>query len=209
MLELSLHKEPDPPLPWRPQVKRVRMIAPRPLCSPLRATSQLSRFRDMVGPAMDTAVDGRNWAPRPARSPRLDLVELWSLGQSVDRLVQDELRRHGASGSLLAVLAAVASGATTTSDVAAVLGQAFMTTSDQLDRLEAEGEIRRVRNPRDGRSKLIRITARGDRRLRRAGPRIRAIERAIAEQLGADLPRVASTVTDLRRAIDVAAGELE
>jgi hypothetical protein len=38
--------------------------------------------------------------------------------------------------------------------------------------------------------------------------RIRAIERAIAEQLGADLPRVASTVTNLRRAIDVAAAEL-
>lgn len=158
---------------------------------------------------MDTAVVDKEWAPRHARSPRLDLVELWSLGQSVDRLVQDELRRHGASGSLLAVLAAVARGATTTSDVAVVLGQAFMTTSDQLDRLEAAGEIRRVRNPRDARSKLIRITARGDRRLRRAGPRIRAIERAIAEQLGSDLPGVASTVADLRRAIDVAAAELE
>ena len=158
---------------------------------------------------MVTVAVARKRAPRPARSPRLDLVELWSLGQSVDRLVQDELRRHGASGSLLAVLAAVARGATTTSDVAAVLGQAFMTTSDQLDRLEAAGEIRRVGNPRDARSKLIRITARGDRRLRRAGPRIRAIERAIAEQLGADLPGVASTVTDLRHAIDVVATELE
>lgn len=147
--------------------------------------------------------------PRPARSPRLDLIELWSLGQSVDRLVQDDLRRHGASGSLLAVLAAVARGATTTSDVAATLGQAFMTTSDQLDRLEAAGEIRRVQNPRDARSKLIRITARGDRRLRRTGPRIRAIERAILEQLETDLPGVVETVADLRRAIDVAAAELD
>jgi DNA-binding MarR family transcriptional regulator len=146
---------------------------------------------------------------RPTRSTRIDLVELWALGQSVDRLVQDELRRHGASGSLLAVLAAVARGATTTSEVAAVLGQAFMTTSDQLDRLEAAGEIRRVRNPRDARSKLIRLTARGDRRLRRTGPRIRAIERAIAHQLDADVSGVVTTVADLRRAIDVAAADLE
>ena len=84
-----------------------------------------------------------------------------------------------------------------------------MTTSDQLDRLEAAGEIRRVRNPRDGRSKLIRITPCGDRRLRRTGPRIRSIERAITEQLDTDLPGVVSTVADLRRAIDVAAAELE
>jgi DNA-binding MarR family transcriptional regulator len=147
--------------------------------------------------------------PRAARSPRLDLVELWALGQSVDRLVQDELRRHGASGSLLAVLAAVARGASTTSDVAAVLGQAFMTTSDQLDRLEAAGEIRRIPNPHDARSKLIRLSARGDRRLRRTGPRIRAIERAIAEQLETDVPHIASALADLRRAIDLAAAELE
>ena len=155
-----------------------------------------------------TATRGTRFS-RPVRSHRLDLVELWALGQSVDRLVQDELGRHGASGSLLAVLAAVARGAATTSDVAAVLGQAFMTTSDQLDRLEAAGEIRRVRNPRDARSKLLRLTARGDRRLRRTGPRIRAIERAIAEELETDLPGVVSTIADLRRAIDVAAAELE
>ena len=58
-----------------------------------------------------------------------------------------------------------------------------MTTSDQLERLESLGEIRRVPNPRDARSRLIELTAAGHRRLRGAGPHVRRVERAIAEQL--------------------------
>jgi DNA-binding MarR family transcriptional regulator len=140
---------------------------------------------------------------------RLDLVGLWALGQAVDRLVQDELRRHGASGSLLAILAAAARGPMTTSEVADVLGQAFMTTSDQLDRLEALGEVRRIPNPDDGRSKLIEVTARGHRRLRDTAPHIRALERAISGRLEGELPDMTAAVADLRRAIDLASADLE
>jgi DNA-binding MarR family transcriptional regulator len=146
---------------------------------------------------------------RPASSGRLDLVELWALGQAVDRLVQDELRRHGSSGSLLAVLAAAARGPMTTSEIADVLGQAFMTTSDQLDRLEAAGEARRIPNPADGRSRLIEVTARGQRRLRATGPQIRALERAIVDRLQIGVSDVAASVADLRHAIELTAADLE
>ena len=146
---------------------------------------------------------------RPETTGRLDLVDLWALGQSVDRLVQDELRRHGSSGSLLAILAAAARGPMTTSEIADVLGQAFMTTSDQLDRLETAGEVRRVPNPADGRSRLIEVTTRGHRRLQATGPYIRTLERAIAERLEAGVPTVAAAIADLRRAIELAAADLE
>jgi DNA-binding MarR family transcriptional regulator len=149
---------------------------------------------------------------RPTRrstSRRLDLVDLWALGQSVDRLVQDELRRHGSSGSLLAVLAAAARGPMTTSEIADVLGQAFMTTSDQLDRLDALGEVRRVPNPADGRSRLIEVTARGHRRLRATGPHIRALERAIGQRLERSMTGVSAAVADLRRAIELTTSDLE
>ena len=146
---------------------------------------------------------------RSATSRPLDLVDLWALGRAVDRLVQDELRRHGFSGSLLAILAAAARGPMTTSELADVLGQAFMTTSDQLDRLERAGEVRRVPNPADGRSRLIEVTAAGRRRLRATGPSIHALEREIAERLQAPAADVGAALADLRRAIELTATDLE
>lgn len=123
--------------------------------------------------------------------------------------MQDELRRHGSSGALLAILAAAARGPVTTSELADVLGQAFMTTSDQLDRLERAGEIRRVPNPDDGRSRHIEVTAAGRRRLLATGPYIHALEQAIAERLEAPAAEVGSALADLRRAIELTASDLE
>jgi DNA-binding MarR family transcriptional regulator len=146
---------------------------------------------------------------RPRTSGRLDLVELWALGQSIDRLVQDELRRRKGSGTLLAVLAAASRGPMTTSELADVLGQAFMTTSDQVDRLENRHEVRRIPNPADGRSRLIEVTARGQRRLQASGPHIRMLANAIAGRLETALPDVRVALADLRRAIDLTAADLE
>jgi DNA-binding MarR family transcriptional regulator len=97
----------------------------------------------------------------------------------------------------------------TTSELADLLGQAFMTTSDQVDRLEARREVRRVPNPADGRSRLIAVTTRGHRRLRASGPHIRALAQAIAERLETGVPAVRAAVADLRRAIDLTAADLE
>ena len=97
----------------------------------------------------------------------------------------------------------------TTSELADLLGQAFMTTSDQVDRLEAGREVRRISNPADGRSKLIERTARGRRRLRASGPHIRMLANAIAERLETGLPAVRAALADLRRAIDLTAADLE
>jgi DNA-binding MarR family transcriptional regulator len=146
--------------------------------------------------------------PRRGRE-RIDLVELWALGQAVDQLVRSELARHGLSGGLLAVLAQVSRGPVTTSELAVALGQAFMTTSDQVDRLEAAGEVVRQANPADRRSKLIRLTARGHRRLRETGPHIARIERTIRGHLGGRPAVVLESVADLRRALELATSDME
>jgi DNA-binding MarR family transcriptional regulator len=167
----------------------------------------ISRNRDILpGGMTQTVRSGRTAvAQRPQRGrERVDLVELWALGQAVDQLVRSELARHGLSGGLLAVLAQVARGPVTTSELAVALGQAFMTTSDQVDRLEAAGEIVREANPADGRSKLIRLTARGHRRLRETGPHIAGIERTILMYLAGRPAVVLESVTDLRRALELA-----
>jgi DNA-binding MarR family transcriptional regulator len=176
------------------------------------ARGHISRDRDIfLGGMTETGSSGGTVvAQRPRRGRgRVDLVELWALGQAVDQLVRSELARQGLSGGLLAVLAQVAHGPVTTSELAVALGQAFMTTSDQVDRLEAAGEVVREANPADGRSKLIRLTARGHRRLRETGPHIAGIERTIRGHLAGRPEVVLESVADLRRALELAISSME
>jgi DNA-binding MarR family transcriptional regulator len=140
----------------------------------------------------------------------LDLIELWAIGQYVDGLVRGELRRRGLSGELLALLAHLArEGPCTTRELSTALGQAFMTVSDHLDRLEAAGEIERIEHPGDRRSKLVVLTPAGQRRVRAAGPHVRRVAEAIASHLRGDPTHVAEAARDLRRAVQLAFKELE
>lgn len=144
------------------------------------------------------------------RTARFDLIELWAIGQYVDGLVRGELRRRGLSGELLALLGHLhLEGPRTTRELSAALGQAFMTVSDQLDRLEAEGEIERIEHPRDRRSKLVTITAKGRRRVQQGGPHVRTVAETIVRHLEGDPATVRSATADLRRAVQLAFEELE
>ncbi|HEX5936121.1 MAG TPA: MarR family transcriptional regulator [Actinomycetota bacterium] len=144
------------------------------------------------------------------RTTGLDLIELWAIGQYVDGLVRGELRRHGLSGELLALLAHVhREGPRTTRELSAALGQAFMTISDQLDRLEAAGEIERIEHPRDRRSKLVTLTATGRRRVEQGSPHVRMVADTIVRHLRGDPTRARAATVDLRRAVQAAFEELE
>ena len=152
----------------------------------------------------------RRAAREPARDTRLDLIELWAIGQYVDGLVRGELRRRGLSGELLALLAHLhREGPRTTKELSADLGQAFMTVSDQLDRLEAAGEIDRIEHPRDRRSKLVTLTPAGRRRVQQGGPHVRTVADAIVRHLEGEPTRVLAAAADLRRAVQLAFEELE
>jgi DNA-binding MarR family transcriptional regulator len=152
------------------------------------------------------------------RSPRkdarpgvgLDLIELWAIGQYVDGLVRGELRRRGLSGELLALLACLFHrGPSTTRELSTALGQAFMTVSDHLDKLEAAGEIERIDHPSDRRSRLVVITAKGRRRVEQGGPHVRTVAETITKHLSGEPARVQAAASDLRRAVQLAFEELE
>ena len=55
-----------------------------------------------------------------------------------------------------------------------------------LDALETRGYVERVADPRDGRAKLVRLTAAGERAAVAGGAIIAAIEREWAERLGGE-----------------------
>ena len=160
---------------------------------------------------MPTQMTSREPALAGARMPtRFDLIELWAIGQYVDGLVRGELRRRGLSGELLALLAHIhQEGPRTTRELSAALGQAFMTISDQLDRLEAEEEIERIDHPRDRRSKLVTLTEKGRRRVEEGGPHVRVVADAIVRHLKGDPNSVRAATADLRRAVQLAFEELE
>jgi DNA-binding MarR family transcriptional regulator len=77
------------------------------------------------------------------------------------------------------------------------------TTVFRIKRLEKRGHARRLRNPEDGRSYLVTLTAAGKRLLDRARPSFRDYATAVEARLGAK--RVASLrsgLASLRDAID-------
>jgi DNA-binding MarR family transcriptional regulator len=157
----------------------------------------------------ETAGQARTAKVEP-RAARLDLIELWAIGQYVDGLVRGELRRRGVSGELLALLAHLhREGPRTTRELSVALGEAFMTVSDQLDRLEAAGEIERIEHPRDRRSKLVTLTAAGRRRVQQGGPHVRTVADTIVRHLEGDQSAVLAAAGDLRRAVQLAFEELE
>jgi DNA-binding MarR family transcriptional regulator len=147
---------------------------------------------------------------REAAADHLDLIELWAIGQYVDSLVRGELRRRGLSGELLALLAHLARhGPRTTRELSTALGQAFMTVSDHLAKLEAAGEVERIDHPSDGRSKLVVLTAVGRRRVRQGSPHVRTVVAAIERHLRGDRSTVRDAAADLRSAVQLAFEELE
>ena len=153
---------------------------------------------------------GRGTTDNSRGDTRLDLIELWAIGQYVDGLVRGELRRRGLSGELLALLAHLAlEGPKTTRELSSAIGQAFMTVSDHLDRLEEAAEIERIAHPTDGRSKLVVLTASGRRRVEQGSPHVRTVERAIVRHLTGNPEEVRGAAADLRLAVQAAFEELE
>ena len=147
---------------------------------------------------------------RSRTAAHLDLIELWAIGQYVDGLVRGELRRHGLSGELLALLAHLGrTGPQTIRELSTALGQAFMTVSDHVSKLERVGEVQRIDHPRDGRSRLVVLTAAGRNRAEAGVPHVRTVLDAIERHLSGDLRAVRASAEDLRNAVQLAFEELE
>jgi DNA-binding MarR family transcriptional regulator len=145
-----------------------------------------------------TTKTGRRAAP--AIDPGL-LIEIWAAAQYVDLLVQDAMAAAGSTGARLATLARIGQGPVTVSELAASMGQAFMTASDAVRQLAARGEVAITPHPTDGRSKLVGVTEAGRERLRVSTRPLLSVGRAIDDALDGDPAAVRSTILDLRRAV--------
>jgi DNA-binding MarR family transcriptional regulator len=99
-------------------------------------------------------------------------------------------------------------GPITPTELSGMLGIAPTTLSSRLQRLEERREIRRRRNPRDGRSYLIEVTALGRRRVEACFPAFSGTLASIREQLGEDrLGQVLDALAQLETALREAMAE--
>jgi DNA-binding MarR family transcriptional regulator len=135
------------------------------------------------------------------RAPDL-LQELYSTGLLVGLLVDRELARLGVPRQLFSFLGWVSTlEPVTPGRLAAETGLPPTTVRDQIRRLIARGDVRRIPNPADGRSYLLVLTPRGRRVADRGWP---AVVAAVA-QLGANLDRPAGEYLPAARELRTAA----
>jgi DNA-binding MarR family transcriptional regulator len=120
----------------------------------------------------------------PATRGRNVLFRLFVLGQLADDLLGQAMRRANLSANDFAVQSAIrAFQPITPTKLAALLGMRPTTLSSYLRRLEARRQIRRRRNPEDGRSFLLEVTKTGDRNVVAAFPALRGSIAQVHEQL--------------------------
>ena len=130
-------------------------------------------------------------------------LDSWTAAQRVDQLVTRELKAAGVWTPHYALLSMICiREPITPTALAQEMGVAPTTLSDRLQELLALGHVRRVKNPDDGRSYLIRSTAAG----RRAADRASAVTWRALEQvlrrLGRRQATVESAIDELARALD-------
>jgi len=146
-----------------------------------------------------------------ARAPRQDglfepnvVLQFFLAAQPVGRLVERAIRKSGMSASDYAILSAIDElEPVTPADVARLTGMPRPTLSATIERLTRAGHLRRRKNPRDGRSYTLALSARGRRAKAENGAALLEAEK----QLAARLPhpeRATALLADLRVAAEAA-----
>jgi DNA-binding MarR family transcriptional regulator len=121
---------------------------------------------------------------KPKTRGRNVLFRLYILGQLANDLLDQSMMRLKLNPNDFAVQSAIrAFQPITPTRLAALLGMPATTLSSHLSRLEARRQIKRRRNPDDGRSTLIELTKVGDRNVIAAFPALRGSIALINEHL--------------------------
>lgn len=93
----------------------------------------------------------------------------------LQRLIDRNLSRHGASLAKIRLLAFLDDGPKRSTDIASFFGQAPRTVTQAIDALEAAGHLRRMPVLGDRRAKLLELTTEGGAMLAQAQPLYEAI----------------------------------
>ena len=148
---------------------------------------------------------------RRARPDPLDtslLFDVFALNQAVGRFLAEAMRAGPLTPAEYAVYSAMfeLESATPTA-LAARLGMRLTTFLDQLRLVETRGHARRMPNPRDGRSRLVTLTAAGLAAHRAANRLFEAAYGSFAAELGGSEAPAKRTLAAIRGAAERALAE--
>jgi DNA-binding MarR family transcriptional regulator len=133
------------------------------------------------------------------------IQEAYSAGQLVALLVNEELEAVGVTPQLFSFLGFIRMLAPITpSELAAETGMPPTTIRDYVRRLVQRGDIRRARNPADGRSYHIVLTAQGRRLADRGWPAVKAAYARVAPHLEQSPEAHLAAARELRSALKLA-----
>lgn len=133
---------------------------------------------------------------------------LFLTGGLMGRVLDEELRRFGVSGTELGLLSAIGrAGNATPSMLSEILGTRPTTLSSRIQGLIARGFVRRVENPADGRSYLLELTPDGEREWKDAMPALRATLLRVEEALEIPIDDVEEALVALERGLRISLGE--
>jgi DNA-binding MarR family transcriptional regulator len=133
------------------------------------------------------------------------LFRTFIISQLIGALFEREISGRGGDPRDLGVVSGIGiTGRITPTELSELLGMRPTTLSATLRRLEAAGAVRRRRNPKDGRSVLLELTAKGERRWHSAWPGLRASLDAIDRELERPMPEINAALETLERALRAA-----
>jgi MarR family transcriptional regulator, organic hydroperoxide resistance regulator len=143
--------------------------------------------------------------PNPKTRGRNVLFRLYILGQLTNELFDSAMARRKLNPNDFAVQSAIrAHQPVTPSRLSALLGTPPTTLSSQLARLERRKQIKRRRNPEDGRSSLIELTKAGERNVLAAMPALRGAIALVSEHLDYSLEELDLALDRLEDALRAA-----
>jgi len=136
-----------------------------------------------------------------ARKPFV-LLELHNADRHVRELVYEELYRRGLQPNLFAILALIGlREPVTPTELAQESGVRPTTLRDLVNDMVDRGHVRRLENPDDKRSHFLEVTTEGRRFSKDASAAMRAVEQALAQELGEEsLERLREPIHLLARA---------
>jgi DNA-binding MarR family transcriptional regulator len=133
------------------------------------------------------------------------LLTTWTAAQRISQLVTNELAAANASTPRFALLVMISlREPITPKALARAMGFPQTTLSDYLTELFDAGHIQRTPNPADGRSYLIRTTAKGRRAFERGSVASSRAHRRLEENLERPLEEIEDAIEELTRALDAA-----